>query len=59
MKKFIMRDASRKGLLRTGLLFLAGLIFSMASVADLDIPNTPLFLTSVGVRPNIVLTLDD
>lgn len=33
--------------------------YSVASQAALDIPDTPLFLTSTGVRPNLVLTLDD
>ena len=37
----------------------AGLFWSGVSMAALDIPEMPLFLTSTGVTPNIVLTLDD
>lgn len=37
----------------------AGLIWSSGALAVLDIPDTPLFLTSTGLAPNIVLTLDD
>lgn len=38
---------------------LAGMLWPILGIADLDIPDSPLFLTSTGVAPNIVLTLDD
>jgi len=36
-----------------------GLLCSSTSIAALDIPDVPLFLTSTGVKPNLVITLDD
>jgi Tfp pilus tip-associated adhesin PilY1 len=38
--------------------FCLALLGSSSSVA-LDIPDSPLFLTSTGVKPNLILTLDD
>ncbi len=35
------------------------LLWPLGSQATLDIPDFPLFLTSTGVPPNLILTLDD
>ncbi len=35
------------------------LLWSTHSMAALNIPDSPLFLTSTGVKPNVVMTIDD
>lgn len=41
------------------LVIACGLLWCTVAQAVLDIPGTPLFLTITGVKPNIILTLDD
>ncbi|KAB2930004.1 MAG: hypothetical protein F9K25_09850 [Candidatus Contendobacter sp.] len=46
---------------RVRVVFIAALLWSTGgqAVAQLAIPDFPLFLTSAGVPPNLILTLDD
>ena len=45
---------------RARVVFIAALLWSIGGqAANLSIPDFPLFLTSAGVPPNMVLTLDD
>ncbi|WP_200332803.1 pilus assembly protein [Thiocystis violacea] len=55
-----MRRIAWKRLLKTGPALAAGMLCSSIGMAvPLDIPNTPLFLRSLGVDPNLIMTLDD
>lgn len=54
-----MSALSWKNLPQTSLAFLTGLILSFPVGAALELPDYPLFLTTTGVTPNILLTLDD
>jgi len=54
-----MKSQTTKNPIKLGAVTLVAALWPLTSGATLDIPDFPLFLTSTGVPPNVVVTLDD